>query len=185
MSKRENKPKKTTSLAEASRAVVDRSLLIRGQRVLLDDDLAKLYGVETKRLNEAVRRNRERFPDDFAFRLTAQEWEFLRSQIATSNASDRRGGRRYLPWAFTEQGVAMLSSVLRSPTAVAVNIEIMRAFVQLRQVLSTPGEFAEQVRQILAKVDRHDEDIRIIYRVLDQMLHEPPKPKRKIGFQRD
>src|SRR5206468_7142175 len=116
--------------------------LIRGQRVMLDADLAMIYGVTTKRLNEQLKRNRLRFPPDFAFQLTVQEFTNLKSQIATSSLA--HGGRRKLPRAFTEQGVAMLSSVLRSPTAVRVNIEIMRAFVRLRRLLATPGELVAQ-----------------------------------------
>src|SRR5581483_911086 len=113
---------------------------------MLDIELAKLYGVPTKRLNEQVRRNRDRFPEDFAFQITEQEFTNLRSQFATSSLG--HGGRRYRPWAFTEHGVAMLSSVLRSPTAVRVNIEIMRAVVRLRRLLATPGELVEQLRRL-------------------------------------
>jgi hypothetical protein len=122
-------------------------LLIRGQKVLLDEDLAELYEVETKRLNEAVRRNIERFPSDFMFQRTREEWESLRSQIATLEEG-RGQHRKYLPYAFTEQGVAMLSSVLRSPRAVQVNIEIMRAFVRLRQFLASHEELARKVAEM-------------------------------------
>src|SRR6059058_5758134 len=121
--------KKKASTTIASIEQIEQAIhVIRGQRVMLDSDLAVLYGVTTKRLNEQMSRNRDRFPDDFAYKLTQQELKALRSQIATSKPD--RGGRRYLPWAFTEQGVAMLSSVLKSPIAVRVNIEIMRAFVR-------------------------------------------------------
>ena len=117
-------------------------LLIRGHKVLLDSDLAGLYDVETKSLVRAVKRNIERFPSDFMFQLAADEFDRLRCQFGTSNTGVGRGGRRYRPYAFTEQGVAMLSSVLRSPRAVAVNIEIMRAFVRLRQMLASHAELA-------------------------------------------
>jgi hypothetical protein len=163
---------------------IERSIhVIRGHRVMLDDDLARLYGVTTKRLNEAMRRNRERFPSDFAFQITRQEVMALRSQIATSNVG--RGGRRYRPWAFTEQGVAMLSSVLRSPLAVRMNIEIMRTFVRLRRLLATPGELVEQLRQLADTVQLHDQQIRDIARVLQQLIAppEPPRPSRPFGFQ--
>lgn len=118
--------------------------MIRGQKVMLDFDLAELYGVSTGRLNERVSRNKKRFPEDFMFRLTKEETESLRSQFATSNVG--RGGRRYLPQAFTEQGVAMLSSVLNSEQAIEVNISIMRAFVRLRQMLETNEELNRKVR---------------------------------------
>ena len=134
----------------ASGSIEDRILLIRGQRVMLDADLAALYGVETGNLVRAVSRNRERFPPDFMFRLNSDEFEALRSQIVTSNG---RGGRRYLPYAFTEQGVAMLSSVLRSERAVQVNVEIMRAFVRLRQLVSTNAELARKMDELERKYD--------------------------------
>jgi hypothetical protein len=121
--------------------------VIRGQRVMLDSDLAKLYGVTTKSLNQAVKRNAERFPEDFSYLLTPQDLINLRSQIVTS--SGEHGGRRSPPRVFTEHGVAMLSSVLRSPEAVRVNIEIMRAFVRLRRLLATPGELVQQLNQLL------------------------------------
>ena len=156
--------------------------IVRGQRVMLDSDLAELYGVPTKRLNEQVARNADRFPDDFAFLLTEQEFANLRSQIATSKSGS--GGRRYLPRAFTEHGVAMLSSVLRSPTAVRVNIEIMRTFVRLRRLLATPGELVTQINQLAETVKLHDHQIKAISDVLRKMM-EPPPPtttKRRIGF---
>jgi ORF6N domain len=129
---------------------IERSIiLIRGHKVMLDTDLARLYGVPAKRLNEAVKRNIERFPDGFMFQLTSDEFEALRSQIATSSW----GGRRYLPYAFTEQGVAMLSSVLRSKRAVAVNIEIMRAFVRLRQMLASNAQLARRLDALEKKYD--------------------------------
>ena len=155
--------------------------VVRGQRVMLDSDLAALYRVTTKRLNEQVRRNRERFPSDFAFQLTRQELANLRSQLATSNSGS--GGRRYLPLVFTEQGVAMLSSVLRSKTAITVNIAIMRAFVQVRQLLATPGELVAQLTKLAETVQLHDEQIKVITEVLRKMMEPPPEAlKRRIGF---
>lgn len=148
---------------------------------MLDADLARLYGVPTARLNEQVVRNRERFPDDFAFRLTQQEFTALISQNAISKKPGR-GGRRTLPWAFTEHGVAMLSSVLRSPEAIKVNIAIMRTFVRLRRLMATPGELVEQLTKLAETVQLHDHQIRAITDVLQRMIEQPSAPKRKIGF---
>lgn len=154
--------------------------VIRGQRVMLDADLGTLYGVTTRVLNQQVSRNKDRFPEDFAFQLTQQEFTFLMSQIVTSKTG--RGGRRKRPWAFTEQGVAMLSSVLKSPTAVKVNIEIMRTFVRLRRLMATPGELVEQLTKLAETVQLHDEQIQVISQVLQQMLEKPAAPRRSIGF---
>jgi hypothetical protein len=154
---------------------------VRGQRVLLDSDLAALYGVTTAALNQAVKRNARRFPADFAFRLTSNEYANLMSQIVISSAG--HGGRRRLPRVFTEQGVAMLSSVLRSATAARVNVEIMRAFVHLRRLIATPGESVEQLRQLAETVQLHDEQIRAVADVLRRMMEEPPEPQRgRFGF---
>ena len=175
-------PRKKPNAGLTPAMIESRIHVIRGQRVMLDSDLAELYGVLTKRLNEQVERNRTRFPDDFAFRLTAEEFANLRSQIATSNAG--RGGSRYRPWVFTEHGVAMLSSVLRSDTAVRVNIEIIRAFVRLRRLLATPGEILVLLQQLSETVQLHDSQIKAITDVLRKMIEPPPanSPKRRIGF---
>jgi hypothetical protein len=154
--------------------------VIRGQRVMLDSDLARLYGVPTAALNQAVRRNAERFPEDFAYQLTQQEFASLTWQIAMSQGG--RGGRRKLPWAFTEHGVAMLSSVLRSPAAVRVNIEIIRTFVRLRRLMATPGELVEQLMRLAETVQLHDEQIKAIAQVLNKLMESPPEPTRRIGF---
>lgn len=173
--------KKKTSRQIATVDEIERTIhVIRGQRVLLDADLAKLYGVTTKQLNQQVSRNKDRFPEDFAYPLTLQEVSNLKSQFVTS--SSRHGGRRKPPWAFTEQGVAMLSSVLKSPTAVRVNIEIMRTFVRLRRLMATPGELVEQLTKLAETVQLHDHEIKLISRVLNQMLEQPAKPRRRIGF---
>ena len=159
--------------------------LIRGQRVMLDSDLAKLYGVPTFRLNEQVARNRKRFPIDFAFQLTQKEFAILISQFAISSLG--HGGRRSLPWVFTEHGVAMLSSVLNSETAIEANIQIMRAFTRLRRLFSTPGELVTQLNQLADTVQLHDEQLKVITDVLRKMMEPPPvnpQPKRRIGFQR-
>jgi hypothetical protein len=155
---------------------IDRRIfIIRDSKVLLSHDLAELYEVETRILNQAVSRNRDRFPEDFMFRLTTEEYESLRSQIVISN----RGGTRYRPYAFTEQGVAMLSSVLKSERAVRVNIEIMRAFVRLREMLSTNAELSERIEELEL---RYDGKFRIVFDAIDQLHEQPTKENRRIGF---
>ncbi len=161
-----------------SKAIENKIYLIRGHKVMLDCDLAKLYKVRTKRLNEQVSRNIKRFPEDFMIQLTKEETECLRSQIATS----KRGGRRYLPYAFTEQGVAMLSSVLNSERAIQVNIAIIRAFVMLRQVLTTHKELARKLSELEIKIERHDEEIQNIFEAIRQLMAPTENPKRRIGF---
>ncbi|MES0488361.1 MAG: ORF6N domain-containing protein [Leptospirales bacterium] len=148
---------------------------IRGQKVLLDADIAKLYAVETKILNQAVKRNLERFPIDFMFQLNDQELDNLRSQFVTSSY----GGRRYLPYAFTEQGIAMLSSVLNNPRAIKVNIEIMRAFIKLRQYLVDYEELKSKLQEVETK---SDEQFSIVFEVIEQLLNTEKHPRRKIGF---
>lgn len=154
-----------------------RIYLIRGQKVMLDEDLAQLYEVPTKRLNEQVRRNLRRFPSDFMFRLSPKETRFLRSQFATSKKG--RGGRRYIPFAFTEQGIAMLSTVLNSERAIHVNIAIMRAFVKLRQILASHAELARKLAELEKKYDRQ---FKVVFDAIRQMMAPPEKPKRRIGF---
>jgi hypothetical protein len=154
--------------------------VVRGQRIMLDFDLARLYGVPTSALNQAVRRNADRFPDDFAYQLTQQEVADLMSQIVISNGG--RGGHRKLPWAFTEHGVAMLSSVLRSPTAVRVNIEIVRIFVRLRRLMATPGELVEQLTRLAETVQLHDGQIKTIAQVLNNLMEKPAESTHRIGF---
>ena len=150
--------------------------LIRGQKVMLDSNLAEIYGVATKVLIQAVKRNEDRFPDDFMFQLTEQELNILRSQIVTS----RWGGRRYPPYAFTEQGVAMLSSVLHSARAVHVNIEIMRAFVRLRQMLASNVELA---RKLAVLEKKYDAQFGVVFDAIRELMVPPqPKKKRPIGF---
>lgn len=152
---------------------------VRGQKVLLDSDLAELYGVATKALNQAVKRNAERFPEDFTFQLTAAEARLLRSQFVTL----KRGQHlKYRPYAFTEQGVAMLSSVLKSKRAVKVNIAIMRAFVQLRHALDTNRELARKFSQLEKRVGKHDKEIGGIIEAIRQLMAPSKKPGREIGF---
>ncbi len=173
--------KSKTAIVLAPQEIERRIYLVRGQRVMLDSDLAKLYGVTTFRLNEQVKRNRDRFPEDFAYLLTQQEFAHLISQNAISKPG--HGGRRKLPWVFTEHGVAMLSSVLKSPRAVQVNIAIMRAFVHMRRISTTPGELVNQLIELARTVQLHDGQIRQIVEVLTQIMEPPLAPrKRKIGF---
>ena len=163
--------------------------LIRGYKVVLDSDLAELYGVTTKRLNEQVRRHTSRFPSDFMFQLTPKEAKSLRSQTAISNlrsqiatSSSGYGGRRYLPLVFTEQGVAMLSSVLNSDRAIQVNIVIMRVFVKLKQVLATHRTLARKLAELERRLGGHDQKIHSLFEAIRQLM-APPKPsKRRIGF---
>lgn len=152
-------------------------LLMRGHRVMLDSDLAELYGVETKVLVQAVGRNKERFPDDFMFRLTREEFTHLRSQFVTSSSG--WGGRRYPPYAFTEQGVAMLSSVLRSTRAVQVNIEIMRAFVRLRLLLASNQELSQRLDEL---EKRYDKQFSAVFDAIRQLMTPPEPPRRRLGF---
>jgi hypothetical protein len=155
--------------------------LIRGKRVLLDADLARLYGVETKQLNRAVKRNAERFPDDFMFQLSIQEVNSLRCQFGTSNEGS--GGRRYLPLVFTEQGVAMLSSVLRSREAIAVNVEIMRAFVAMREIIATHPELSRKLEQLEYRIGQHDEEIAGLFEAIKELMRPSASTKkRRIGF---
>jgi hypothetical protein len=169
------------ALAGVESTIGQRIQILRGERVLLDADLAELYGVKTKRLNEAVRRNRARFPSDFMLQLSAEEARSLRSQFATSS-SGGSGGRRYLPYAFTEQGVAMLSSVLRSPRAIAVNVLIMRTFVQLRRSEGQYAELRQKLMQIARRVEDQDELLTEILSALEALGQPPTQPSRPIGF---
>ncbi len=160
-------------------AIEHKIYLIRGHKVMFDKDLAKLYNVSTGRLNEQVKRNIKRFPGDFMFQLTKEEFENLISQIAISSW----GGTRKLPFGFTEQGVAMLSSVLNSERAIQVNIVIMRAFVKLKQILSMNKELAYKLAELERKIEKHDEDIQAIFEAIRQLMASPPiKPKPQIGF---
>ena len=155
-----------------------RIFLIRGQKTIVDSDLAALYRVPTKVFNQAVKRNLKRFPKDFMFRLTAQETKILKSQFVTSSW----GGRRSLPCAFTEQGVAMLSSVLNSERAVQVNIAIMRAFVKLREILTTHRDLAVKIEELEKKYRQHDVKINAVFDAIREMLQPPVSPRRRIGF---
>jgi hypothetical protein len=157
---------------------------LRGRKVLVDQDLATLYGVTTKRLNEQVRRNRQRFPDDFVFQLTAEEYTASRSQNATS--SPVHGGRRYLPYAFTEHGAIMAATILNSPRAVDTSIHVVRAFVKLRELLSSnrvlARKFDELEERLTKRLDDHDQAIRAILSAIRELTNQAPPVTRAIGF---
>jgi phage regulator Rha-like protein len=162
---------------------VERTILVlRGRRVILDSDLAALYGVTVSRLNEQVKRNIERFPDDFGFQLTREEFETLRSQIAISK-TERRGGRQYLPYAFTEHGAVMSASVLNSPKAVEMSVEVVRAFVRLRGFLASHRQLAAKLEELEKKIASHDKNIVTLFDAVRSLMATPEKPKRRIGFQ--
>ncbi len=157
--------------------VIEKKILfINGQKVLLDSDLAALYGVTTKRLNEQVRRNLKRFPADFMYQLSQEEFESLRSHFATSSSW---GGRRTRPYVFTEQGIAMLSSVLNSNRAIDVNIQIMRIFVKLREMMSSHKDLARKLSELEKK---YDGQFQIVFEAIKQLIEVEEKPKKKIGF---
>jgi hypothetical protein len=155
-------------------------LVLRGHRVILDSDLAGLYGVETRRLNEQVRRNAARFPMDFAFQSTLEELDNLKSQIATS--SGQWGGRRKLPYAFTEHGALMAASVLNSPKAVEMSILVVRAFVRVRQILAGNRQLAAKLDELERRVAAHDKNIGALFQAVRSLMAVPEKPTRKIGF---
>ncbi len=160
-------------------AVENKIYIIRGKKVMLDKELAELYGVRTKELNKAVARNRDRFPADFMFKLSKDEAEILRFQIGTS----RWGGQRYLPHAFTEHGILMLSSVLNSRRAIQVNIQIMRTFTKLREMISSNELIRQKIEELEQKYEKHDKQFKIVFEAIRELLETPaPKPKRSIGF---
>lgn len=156
-------------------------IVLRGRRVILDSDLAALYDVTVSRFNEAVKRNAKRFPADFAFQLTREEYETLRSQIAISK-TERRGGRRYLPYVFTEHGAVMAASVLNSPKAVEMSVEVVRAFVRLRQILASNRQLAARVDVLEQKNEAHSKNIVTLFDAVRGLMAVPEKPKRQIGF---
>jgi hypothetical protein len=164
--------------------VISKIYYIREQKVMLDSDLAELYGIETRRLNEQVNRNIDRFPEDFMFQLNEQEFKYLMSQIATS----KRGGRRKSPYVFTEHGVLMLSSVLNSKQAIEVNIQVMRIFTRIRQMLADNTEIRLEVEKIKNKLDNQDKNMEIVFKYLDELLekqNQPKPPRKRIGYKPD
>ncbi|MCE2963883.1 MAG: ORF6N domain-containing protein [Chitinophagales bacterium] len=162
----------------ADEIIMNKIYYIRGMKVMLDKDLAEMYNVETKRLKESVKRNIERFPEDFMFELTKEEFENLKSQIATSSW----GGQRYLPYVFTEHGVLMLSSVLYSPVAIQANIRIMRVYTKIKEMFSTNKDVLLKLEQIEKQVGSNTENIRTIFQALKQLLNPPQKERNPIGY---
>ena len=172
---------KSTRAVSPIEPIATKIYLIRGKRVMLDADLSDLYGVQTKFINLAVRRNAERFPHDFMFQLTMQETKSLRLQFATSKKG--RGGRRYLPYAFTQEGVAMLSGVLNSPRAVQANILIMRTFTKLREIIATNELIRQKIEELERKYTDHDQQFKIVFEAIRELLNSPKPPRKKpIGF---
>jgi len=171
----------SNQLIIAEEVVIKSIYEIRGIKVMIDRDLAKLYGVETKYLKRQVRRNIERFPDDFMFQLSKQEFYNWRSQFGTSNASDKKG-LRYAPYAFTEQGIAQLSSVLKSERAIKVNIHIIRLFTKMREMLLNNKEVFLKLEQMEKNVLQNSDDVRMIFEALKQLINNPVPPRRAIGF---
>ena len=158
--------------------IVEKVYFVRGMKVMLDKDLAEMYGVEVRTLNQAVKRKIQRFPDDFMFQLTASEWQNLKSQFVISSW----GGSRTLPFAFTEQGVAMLSSVLNSDTAIEVNIQIIRVFTKMKALLFDNKELWAKIEKIERHLVKHDEEIKVIFEYLKKLLVQETKPRKAIGF---
>ena len=158
--------------------IQNRILIIRGQKVIIDVDLAEIYGVGTKVLNQAVSRNRDRFPEDFMFQLNKEEFKILRSQIVTSSGW---GGRRYPPYAFTEHGAVMAASVLNSPGAIAVSVQVVRAYVKLRELLAS-DKVIKDIALLKQVANLHGKDIGEIKKILNYLIETPEKPKRQIGF---
>lgn len=182
--------KATKQIAPADEVIISKIYFVRGQKVMLDRDLAELYGVETKQLKRQVKRNQDRFPEDFMFELDEAEFKNWRSQFGTSNQGDKMG-LRYAPYAFTEQGVAMLSSVLNSKTAIEVNIRIIRIFTRLREVLLTHKDILLKLEQLEKKIIKQDsrtrkneKDIQLIFGALKELLNPPQEPRPRIGYRR-
>jgi hypothetical protein len=175
--------KKEAELMVPDELVMSQIYFIRGQKVMLDRDLAKLYGVETKQLKRQVNRNIERFPEDFMFELSNTEFENWRSQFGTSNLADKMG-LRYSPYAFTEQGIAMLSSVLNSKQAIAVNIQIIRIFTRIRQMLMDNTELRLEIEKIKKKLDNHGKNMEIVFQYLDELIQKKSEsiPRKRIGY---
>lgn len=174
--------KKTTEVSIPEEVIISKIYLIRGQKVMLDRDLAELYGVETKRLKEQVRRNKDRFPEDFMFEMSKEELEEWRSQFATSNREVM--GLRVPPFAFTEHGAVMLASVLNSEQAIQANIQIVRIFTRLREMILDNKEILLKLEQLETQTGKNSEDIKMIFTALRQLLNPDQPPREQIGFKR-
>jgi hypothetical protein len=173
--------KQKNHISISDESIINKIYIVRGQKIMIDRDLASLYKVETKRLKEAVRRNIERFPEDFMFEMSTDDFENWRTQFASSNSSDKMG-LRYPPYCFTEQGVTMLSCVLNSQQAIAVNIQIIRIFTRMREMLLTNKDILLKLEQLERKVGKHDEDIQLIFQCLKKLLNPTQPPRARIGF---
>ncbi|WP_316735248.1 ORF6N domain-containing protein [Pedobacter aquatilis] len=175
--------------AEDALSIIPENILInkiyeiRNHKVMLDSDLAELYDVETRTLNQAIKRNIERFPEDFMFQLTEIEWQSLRSQIVISKKN--KGGRTYLPNVFTEHGILMLSSILNSQQAIQVNIQIVRIFTRLRNLLSEHSELKLEIADIKTHLQNHDKNIELVFSYLDKLIDKENQPRKRIGFKPD
>jgi hypothetical protein len=172
----------STEILIPEEVITSKIFYIRNKKVMLDSDLAELYQVETKRLNERVKRNLDRFPEDFMFQLTADEFQILKSQFATSSW----GGRRTLPFAFTEHGVLMLSSVLNSDRAIKVNIQIMRTYTKFREMLNDTLSLKLEIEDIKKKISNHSKNIELVFNYLDELMEkkENPNSRNKIGYKK-
>ncbi len=172
----------TKKLIIPNETISNKIYVVRGQKIIFDNDLAELYQVETKRLNEQVKRNINRFPKDFMFQLSPDEWKNLKSQFATSSW----GGRRIAPYVFTEQGVAMLSSVLNSERAIAVNIKIIRVFTKMREILTDNLSVKLEIEEIKKKLSNHNKNIELVFNYLDELIEKKgkQKPRTKIGYKK-
>ncbi|MFB6306502.1 MAG: ORF6N domain-containing protein [Flavobacteriales bacterium] len=177
----DKKDQKEEGVAVAEEVIAGKIYKFREQKVMLDRDLAELYGVETKSLKRAVRRNTDRFPEDFMFELSGEEWKNLRHQFGTSSW----GGTRYPPMAFTEQGIAMLSSVLHSDRAIKMNIQIMRVFTKMRQLITNYKELVERIENLEDSEMAQNEQIRKIYDMLREIMEPPQEARERIGFKRE
>ena len=176
---------KEDGLILSDEVVITKIFVVRGQKVMIDRDLAELYGVETKRMKEAVRRNIDRFPEDFMFEMTKEEFSNWRTQFATSN-SDKKG-LRYAPFCFTEQGVTMLSCVLNSQRAIKINIQVVRIFTKIRETLTDNLSLRIEIEEIKKKLVSQDKNIELVFSYLDELIEkqETPKPRKQIGFKRN
>ena len=173
----------TRNITIQDQFLVNKIHVIRGTKVMLDSDLAELYGVESKRINEQVKRNAKRFPEDFMFKLSKDEWKTLRSQFATSKTGS--GGRTYLPHVFTEHGVLMLSSVLNSQRAIQMNIQIVRVFTHLRSLVIEHSELKNEINEIKSRQNSQDKNIELVFTYLDELTEKKAKPRKRIGFMPD
>jgi phage regulator Rha-like protein len=169
-----------TALAAVKR-IDSRILLLRGQKIILDSDLAALYGVDVKHLNQQIKRNRKRFPGDFLFRISAREFEILRSQIVTS--SDGHGGRRYLPYAFTEHGAVMAATVLNSERAIQMSIFVVRAFIRMREALATNRQIVVKLAELERRIENHDGNIQELVEAIRELMAPVPPNRPSIGFE--